>query len=345
MSDRPVRRRRQRNPYLSTASNAFFVGYVEDDEPVEAIMKKFEELEKIQQEIAATKPENLINDDNVEEEPLTEEQLEEVFKRTSTFTVKSATLAPNVDDFEDIELWRIEMENSIEEYYEEDDYMAVDDDFWDEDNINPSLPTYIKIPAAPIQSSWAHSIIFSDESVKEVSSSRYFEKDILSMDLKKLGTNFQAVYIDPPLLLPGENPSPGKITVEQLGKLNVTAVVPKGFLFIWVEKEFIPDIVQIAENWKFRYVENFCWIKKNLNNQISHQPYRYFNKSKNPDCLFDFIKPETEDMLTEAKPRVVYEIIETLLPQAAYSETNNKGDRLLEFECPNLPLLSNLNCK
>lgn len=36
------------------------------------------------------------------------------------------------------------------------------------------------------------------------------------MDLKKLGTNFQAVYIDPPLLLPGENPSPGKITVEQL---------------------------------------------------------------------------------------------------------------------------------
>ncbi|CAJ0767750.1 21689_t:CDS:2, partial [Entrophospora sp. SA101] len=133
MSDRPVRRRRQRNPYLSTASNAFFVGYVEDDEPVEAIMKKFEELEKIQQEIAATKPENLINDDNVEEEPLTEEQLEEVFKRTSTFTVKSATLAPNVDDFEDIELWRIEMENSIEEYYEEDDYMAVDDDFWDEE--------------------------------------------------------------------------------------------------------------------------------------------------------------------------------------------------------------------
>ncbi|CAJ0629293.1 14671_t:CDS:2 [Entrophospora sp. SA101] len=314
MSDRPVRRRRQRNPYLSTASNAFFVGYVEDDEPVEAIMKKFEELEKIQQEIAATKPENLINDDNVEEEPLTEEQLEEVFKRTSTFTVKSATLAPNVDDFEDIELWRIEMENSIEEYYEEDDYMAVDDDFWDEEFGDKKKRKRDK-----------------KDQLKEVSSSRYFEKDILSMDLKKLGTNFQAVYIDPPLLLPGENPSPGKITVEQLGKLNVTAVVPKGFLFIWVEKEFIPDIVQIAENWKFRYVENFCWIKKNLNNQISHQPYRYFNKSKNPDCLFDFIKPETEDMLTEAKPRVVYEIIETLLPQAAYSETNNKGDRLLEL--------------
>jgi hypothetical protein len=42
------------------------------------------------------------------------------------------------------------------------------------------------------------------------------KKNILDMDLKELGTNFQAVYMDPPLLLPGEEPSPGKITIEQL---------------------------------------------------------------------------------------------------------------------------------
>lgn len=45
---------------------------------------------------------------------------------------------------------------------------------------------------------------------------RYLKKDILDMDLKELGINFQAVYMDPPLLLPGEEPSPGKITIEQL---------------------------------------------------------------------------------------------------------------------------------
>lgn len=45
---------------------------------------------------------------------------------------------------------------------------------------------------------------------------RYLKKNILDMDLKELGTNFQAVYMDPPLLLPGEEPSPGKITIEQL---------------------------------------------------------------------------------------------------------------------------------
>ncbi|CAG8627340.1 6693_t:CDS:2, partial [Acaulospora morrowiae] len=303
---------------------------------------------------------------------------------------------------DDLDYWLIEMEDgNTAEYEEEDDYMTVDNDFWDEEfgerkrrkveksgterrrnidreslllrykvmqvrlqdrngnfftvkkkvsNTDPSLPTYIRIPPLPMPRSWAHTILSSPiETSTTIPGSRYFEKDILSMDLTKLGTNFQAVYIDPPLLLPKETPSPGKITLQQFGALNVSSVVPKGFLFIWVEKEFLPDIVQIAEKWNFRYVENFCWIKKNINNQISRESYRYFNKSKlsllifrkdgdielrhqrNPDCVFDFIKPRSKDMLTEAKPRIIYDIIETLLPQATFSEQNNKGDKLLEL--------------
>ncbi|CAG8458445.1 15733_t:CDS:2 [Acaulospora morrowiae] len=407
MSDRSLRRRRH-NPYTSTASNALYVGYVEDEESIGAIMKKFEELERIQEEIAASKlteslPElNSSGQQNKENEGLTQEQLEEVFRRTSSFTVKSATFAPNLDEVDDLDYWLIEMEDgNTAEYEEEDDYMTVDNDFWDEEfgerkrrkveksgterrrnidresllqrykvmqvrlqdrngnfftvkkkvsNTDPSLPTYIRIPPLPMPRSWAHTILSSPiETSTTIRGSRYFEKDILSMDLTKLGTNFQAVYIDPPLLLPKETPSPGKITLQQFGALNVSSVVPKGFLFIWVEKEFLPDIVQIAEKWNFRYVENFCWIKKNINNQISRESYRYFNKSKlsllifrkdgdielrhqrNPDCVFDFIKPRSKDMLTEAKPRIIYEIIETLLPQATFSEQNNKGDRLLEL--------------
>jgi hypothetical protein len=38
------------------------------------------------------------------------------------------------------------------------------------------------------------------------------------MDLKKLGQDFQAVYIDPPFLLPDEDPSPEKITLQQFVK-------------------------------------------------------------------------------------------------------------------------------
>ena len=53
-----------------------------------------------------------------------------------------------------------------------------------------------------------------------------------------------------------------------------------GFIFVWIEKEWIQKIVMIAESWGFKYVENFCWIKKNINNQIHKGEYRYFNKSK-----------------------------------------------------------------
>ncbi|CAG8785036.1 4855_t:CDS:2, partial [Dentiscutata erythropus] len=387
--------------------NALYVGYVEDDESIEAIMKKFEELERIREEMGITK-QNESNSEfdspvNLQEtEGLTQEQLEEVFRRTSSFTVKSATFAPNLDEVDDLDFWRIEMEDgNTAEYEEEDEYMTVDNDFWDEEfgerkrrksdksgssrrsgldretllqrykvmqvrlqdrngnfftvkkkvsNIDPSLPTYMRIPTLPIPRSWALTISPpSVELVAPILGSRYFEKDILSMDFTKLGSGFQAIYIDPPLLLPGEAPSPGKISIQQFANLNLTVIVPKGFIFIWVEKEYIPDIVQIAEKWHFRYVENFCWIKKNINNQISRESYRYFNKSKlsllifrkdgeielrhqrNPDCVFDFIKPHTPDMLTEAKPRVMYEIIETLLPQAVFSEQNNKGDKLLEL--------------
>ncbi|GAB5590146.1 hypothetical protein Unana1_05046 [Umbelopsis nana] len=195
--------------------------------------------------------------------------------------------------------------------------------------IDPSLPTYVKIPGEPIPRSW---------------------KDILDMNLKELGTNFQAIYMDPPLLLPGEEPTPDKITIEQLTSLDIPSIVPKGFLFIWLEKEWLPDIVRMCEKWKFKYVENFCWIKKNLNNQIAKKPYQYFNKSKlsllifrkegdvelrhqrNPDCVFDFSKPNVPGELTELKPRFLYQIIETLLPSATFHPENNpNGERLLEL--------------
>ncbi|RUS23395.1 hypothetical protein BC938DRAFT_475113 [Jimgerdemannia flammicorona] len=225
------------------------------------------------------------------------------------------------------------------------------------------------------------------------------------MNITKLGTQFQAVYMDPPLLLPGEAPSPGKITIDQLKTLRIPSVVPKGFLFVWLEKEHLPAIVRMADAWGFKYVENFCWIQKRVNNGIAKREYRYFNKSKlsclifrkvsdiflvrstflerhgdrgdyvevmisegdvelrhqrNPDCVFDYVKPRREGQysavstiytiqamdiyvmlvlililelgdLTEDKPRFVYDVIETMLPQAVYSAENPNGEKMLEL--------------
>ncbi|KAI7904431.1 uncharacterized protein BX663DRAFT_535836 [Cokeromyces recurvatus] len=421
MSDRPRRKRRQ-TTQRPKVSNAHYVGYVEDEESVEAIMKKFEELERIQKEFSSLQVNNDTNvdqdeqmtdvaDESVKSTQLTEEQLEEVFKRTSAFTVKSATMETGeFEDLDALELWQIEYKDgSTTEFYEEDEYHYVDDNFWDEEfgsserpkrvrhgrtpkqpgqrrggvdresiiakykimqiqvqdrngnyftvkkrvsNVDPSLPTYVKIPARPISLSWAHSIKpFNTKNTLIPPGSNYHEVDnIISTNLTQYGTNFSAVYMDPPLLLPGEEPCPGKITIEEFANLNVSDIVQSGFLFIWVEKEWLQKLVSITSKWGFKYVENFCWIKKNINNQIAKSQYTYFNKSKlsllifrkegdielrhqrNPDCIFDFIRPKLSDEITEKKPPFVYKVIETLLPNAVYNvEKNPNGDKLLEL--------------
>ena len=108
-------------------------------------MKKFAELERIQSEIATSSPapeenkENVgddndnnnsnNNDSNKEgtpatpaaEEGLTEEQLQEVFKRTSAFTVRSAMMDTHDEDLDAMELWQVEFhENNIDELFEEE---------------------------------------------------------------------------------------------------------------------------------------------------------------------------------------------------------------------------------
>ncbi|ORX61374.1 hypothetical protein DM01DRAFT_1299285 [Hesseltinella vesiculosa] len=442
MSDRPRRKRKQ--PSNREVSNVHYVGYVEDEESVEAIMKKFEELDRIQKEFQAMQvhtpdqastndkdastdqdKENRMETDAIttdptlptESGPLTEEQLQEVFKQTSSFTVKSAMMDTNlVDELEDMELWQVEFKDgNTDEIWEEDDYIHVDDDFWDmefgevpkkrsrravgvprvrvpggqrrsgvdrekilarykvmqiqvqdQDGryvmvkkrvslIDPSLPTYVRLPGNPIPLSWAHTILHMEEIEHKdpPAGSRSLQvDDILSTDLTTFGNKYTAVFMDPPLLLPDEEPCPGKIDIQDLAKLNVSAVVPAGFLFIWIEKEWIRELVRIAKGWGFKYVENFCWIKKHINNQFVRQPFRYFNKSKltllifrkendnttelrhqrNPDCLFDFVRPRIPDEVSESKPDFAYHIIETLLPTAVYDPENNpKGERLLEL--------------
>ncbi|KAI7879474.1 hypothetical protein K492DRAFT_163792 [Lichtheimia hyalospora FSU 10163] len=421
MSDRTTRSKRSKRN--NAVSNVHYVGYVEDEESVEAIMKKFEELERIQSEIAGSStpetPEITDNDVNMDSpdvntaaaRPLTEEQLEEVFKRTSAFTVKSAMIDTNDDDVDALELWQIEFQDgNTEEIFEEDDYMHVDDDFWDQEfgdapqrpkrgrraaiprerpastgrrgldrdsiiakyrimqvqvqdqngnffmvkkrvsALDPGLPTYVKIPGAPIPRSWVHQIMEVPR-IRKFSGSHLHEvDDILSLDLKQYGSDFKAIYMDPPLLLPGEEPTPGKIHVDDLLRLNIPEVIPCGFLFIWLEKEWLRRIVEIGEQWGFKYVENFCWIKKNINNQIHTSPGTYFKKSKltllvfrkegdvelrhqrNPDCVFDFVKPMLPGECTESKPSFIYHVIETMLPGANYHpETNPDGKGLLQL--------------
>jgi hypothetical protein len=66
---------------LLIRSASHFVGYVLDDEPIDAIMRKFEELERFERELA---------EKTVEPTAMSEKDLEELFKRTSNYTVEAA---------------------------------------------------------------------------------------------------------------------------------------------------------------------------------------------------------------------------------------------------------------
>lgn len=92
-------------------------------------------------------------------------------------------------------------------------------------NIDPSLPTYVRIPYRPISLSWAHNIkpLESVPLPTAPLGSNYHEVSrVLSTDLTQYGTDFSAVYMDPPLLLPGESPCPGKISIEEF--VNETSI-------------------------------------------------------------------------------------------------------------------------
>lgn len=91
---RPRRGCVQRRTAMPSAVH--YVGYVEDDETPEMIMKKFEELERVREQAKmevkshdADLPDDQQNKENVPGEHLNDEQLLEVFKQTSMFNVKT----------------------------------------------------------------------------------------------------------------------------------------------------------------------------------------------------------------------------------------------------------------
>ncbi|KAI9316692.1 hypothetical protein BX666DRAFT_185161 [Dichotomocladium elegans] len=124
-----------------------------------------------------------------------------------------------------------------------------------------------------------------------------------------------------------------------------------GLVFVWTHKLVQADIVRLMDELDCRYVENLVWFKKNINNVPVDQPSPYISSSKEillmfkkgdsfelrhqrtADVIIDFEQPTSQwidSEFTEPKPPAVYDMIETLLPRAGYSEDLKRG-RLLEL--------------
>eukprot|EP01137_Pigoraptor_chileana_P037360 Opistho-2@34328 len=427
-------------------SGSLYVGYVEDEESIESIMKKFEELQRLQAETKLVEdepPRNKGKGKYVDPETtLSDAQLEELFKRTSSFTVRSVSdygaalnlLESEMDidavDGHTLAMLMDESDDSDDDDYNEDYYGEADEDFFDSEfgssgrghkrrrssgakaprmpkekrprydreailqkyrnlhlqdaegrqiivkkkirQTDPRLPAYTRIPSLPIPKSWASTIITIAAMKKRPEiplGSKYIEAPLLTADLPSLcGGGYQAILMDPPIVLPGQEKLPGMIDVGDLEKLKIDdALIPAGFIFVWIDKLFFPDLVRILGTWSFTYVENICWVRLLANNKYAHEDADYFRRSKlscfifrkyntsgdgnneqielrhqrNPDAVFDFIKPR-ESLLDkeglyqpEEKPQFVYDVVETLLPDAVYKRATDtqkeRPGRILEL--------------
>ena len=95
---------------FSQPSMSHYVGYVEEGETVDMIMKKFQKLEEVKQQFREQQQQEgesvdmdggaskTSGSNNNNGEELTTEQLEEIFQKTSNFTVQSAVKANEMDD-------------------------------------------------------------------------------------------------------------------------------------------------------------------------------------------------------------------------------------------------------
>ncbi len=130
---------------VSAPSTSHYVGYVEEGETVDMIMKKFQMMEEVQNMNAAasTNKEGDSSTDVNGDTNVSEAQLEEIFRRTSAFTVESATRANDADDmafFSGVSQQNLGWENAAEllELHQEDEGQYfwsgdVDEDaFWDD---------------------------------------------------------------------------------------------------------------------------------------------------------------------------------------------------------------------
>ncbi|KAI9226676.1 MAG: hypothetical protein DHS80DRAFT_32484 [Piptocephalis tieghemiana] len=440
MTDRrSTRKRKQRSTDPGNASAAHYVGYVEDEESVEAIMRKFEELERIQQELSLNKEDTPMipaekstlveggedkasgegtnppiaqeNEGDVpsgggKQAELTEEQLEEVFRRTSSFTLLSAMTRSMVEET-DVD-WEMSMlGDDIDAEFIPDQGMDEDDEDYFDDGwsmgseggkrrstagggarrrllsrqalleryrevrvqdqagnvytlkkktniLDPSLPTYSRIPPPPIPIGWARRIVPLEEqsSLTSPPGSKVISTPrILSLDFDQLPRAYQAIYADPPLLLDGEPEHPCKMSLEDFAKLPLASHVKAGgFLFVWTPKSLISRMLKVTSAWGFRYVENICWVKLDAAHQRIHDGLSTvigeskmtllilrkegdleLRHQRNPDVVFDFVAPRPPGQIRDRKPDFLYKVIETLLPGAKWSVDLEAGQGFLEL--------------
>eukprot|EP00735_Rhodelphis_limneticus_P011345 TRINITY_DN4430_c0_g1::TRINITY_DN4430_c0_g1_i1::g.7299::m.7299 TRINITY_DN4430_c0_g1::TRINITY_DN4430_c0_g1_i1::g.7299 ORF type:complete len:470 (-),score=90.81,sp/Q8C3P7/MTA70_MOUSE/24.51/5e-07,MT-A70/PF05063.9/8.8e-11 TRINITY_DN4430_c0_g1_i1:275-1567(-) len=375
-------------------SSALYLGYVEDDETDEMIMKKFEALEKLQKE--AMKSEETSKDsDNI----LTLEQQEELFKETSTFTVKTALHGNQVLN-DDAERWQFDVIGEEDELKFDSEEELWDGEFtdWVEERRKVKKATSQRSTAAaaaasrarlrdklrsldptkmhthtlmrlmalrrkkkvdqfeakwtrmpnPMPATWATFVRNGPQQAAERARLeahpdqwRHIQADLMASDLSSVllqhtSQKFLCALVNPPWKCERCKVAPEhQVTIADIARLKLEKAIPYGFIFMWVEREHTMDVFDFMTSKGFNYVESIAWIRTSGCRKPLIGGGRFLNTAQT--IMYIFRKPEPQgerielqhqrnaDVLQaalcydkhmhERKPRAIYNVIETLLPQ------------------------------
>jgi len=58
------------------------------------------------------------------------------------------------------------------------------------------------------------------------------------------------------------------VTPKQIESLSLPKLCPVGFIFVWVEKEVLDQVVDVLVRQKYVYVENLTWVLMTANNRV-----------------------------------------------------------------------------
>eukprot|EP00002_Diphylleia_rotans_P033527 TRINITY_DN7139_c0_g1_i1.p1 TRINITY_DN7139_c0_g1~~TRINITY_DN7139_c0_g1_i1.p1 ORF type:complete len:416 (-),score=75.02 TRINITY_DN7139_c0_g1_i1:133-1380(-) len=373
-------------------SHSHFLGYVLEDETPEMIMKKFEALERFEKQQKKTTGKEVSDElteeqarqlfmltSNVDIKKFTADEEEKLFgDEFGGLQQKQESADPDVDA--NHEIW-----DDVEEAEPPKKKRTQKEDRRDSSRtmlrsppevvrlpesarivfkkrtkaMHPLTTVFTRLPAFPVPASWGKMIkpYVRPENVPKALGSKLLEFDIRKLDLESLASQpYQGILMDPPWYDPySKEIQIHAIHPKDLLKLNFSSkVIQDGFIFMWIEKAWVPDVIDTLGKIGFNVVENLAWIRMEPNNRPVQEPSPYFARSKttlyffrkvvppasqggkplelrhqrNSDIIFDLARRRTG--LTYPKPDSVYDIIETLLPTANYNPESGTG-RLLEI--------------
>ena len=70
------------------------------------------------------------------------------------------------------------------------------------------------------------------------------------------------------------NPPWASVTAKQIEGLGLHKLCPSGFIFVWVEKEVLDEVVDALVRLKYVYVENLTWVLLGANNRVRRRAAR-----------------------------------------------------------------------